>query len=305
MDTPLVLGSLAVMASVGALWWGLSGPRPVRLPVDLGGARRRAPADLRAATLQRGAGERVGLPAIERLAGLVRRHTPAGRLAALERRLLLAGTPAGWSVDRVLAAKVLLGGAAAVLGVLRFVTGPSTLVLLVTIGAAVAGFFAPDLALRNTAEKRQERIKRSLADTIDQLTVAVQAGLGLDAAIARVGATAKGPLGAELARVVQDVRAGMGRQDALLAMADRTQLTELRQVVLALTQAEKLGVPVARTLQVQSDELRVRRRQHAEEQAAKLPVKILFPMVLFILPALFIVILGPAAISIYESLLEG
>jgi tight adherence protein C len=305
MDTNLVLGSLAVVASLGTLWWGLSGPRLARVPIDLGGAHRRTPPDLRTATLQRGAGERAVEPMIDRLAEVVRRYTPTGRVAALERRLLLAGTPAGWTLERVLAAKVLLAGSGAVLGVLRFAAAPSALALILTIVLVVAGFYAPDLALYNKAQKRQELIKRSLADAIDQLTVAVQAGLGLDAAIARVGATTKGPLGAELSRVVQDVRAGMGRGDALTAMAERIQLAELRHVVLALAQAEKLGVPVAKTLLVQSSELRVKRRQHAEEQAMKLPVKILFPTVLCILPTLFIVVLGPAAISIYDSIVRG
>jgi tight adherence protein C len=145
-------------------------------------------------------------------------------------------------------------------------------------------------------------VRRTLADAIDQLTVTVQAGLGLDTAIARVSRRTRGPLGDELARVGQDIRAGMSRASALSAMAERVQVSELRQVVLALAQAERLGVPVAKTLEVQSQELRIKRRQHAEEQAMKLPVKILFPTMLCIMPALFIVVLGPAAMSIVDGL---
>lgn len=305
MDTSLVFGSCAVVAAVGTLWWGLSGPRVARVRVDLQGRHYAGVPDARAARLQRGAGERAVTPLIDRLADLVRRVTPAGRIGSLERRLLLAGTPAGWTMERVLAAKVLLGGAGVVIGVFRLLVAPSGTGFLLALALAALGFFAPDLALRNKADKRREQIRRSLADAIDQLTVTVQAGLGLDAAIARVGGTTAGPLGDELTRVVQDVRAGMGRSDALLALTERVQLAELRQFVVALAQAEKLGVPVARTLQVQADEIRVKRRQHAEEQAMKLPVKILFPTVVCILPTLFIVVLGPAAISIYETLVAG
>jgi tight adherence protein C len=164
------------------------------------------------------------------------------------------------------------------------------------------GFFGPDLVLNHKADSRKQEIRRALADTVDQMVISVRAGLGLDAAIARVARTTEGPLASELARVVQDVRAGVPRSTALTTLAERVPLPELRQMVLALAQAEKLGVPVAQTLQIQASELRLKRRQHAEEQAMKLPVKILFPMVLCIMPCLFIVVLGPAAIKIMTTL---
>jgi tight adherence protein C len=170
------------------------------------------------------------------------------------------------------------------------------------LGFGTFGFFLPDILLRIKTDNRQQVIRRELADTVDQLTIGVQAGLGLDAAIARVAVTGGGPLAAEFARVSQDVRAGMRRGDALLAMSDRVQLPELRQLVVALSQAEKLGVPIAQTMKIQAGELRLKRRQHAEEQAMKLPVKVLFPMMFCILPCLFIVIMGPAAMSIFETL---
>ncbi len=177
--------------------------------------------------------------------------------------------------------------------------------MLLALGIGVFGFFLPDVLLRIKTDKRQQVIRRELADTVDQLTVAVQAGLGLDAAIARVAVTSRGT---SRRRVRPGEPGRPGRHaagDALLAMSDRVQLPELRQLVVALAQAEKLGVPVAQTMKVQAAELRLKRRQHAEEQAMKLPVKILFPMMFCIMPCLFIVILGPAAISIYENLSQG
>ncbi|HEX6421802.1 MAG TPA: type II secretion system F family protein [Acidimicrobiales bacterium] len=305
MTAALVLGSAAVVSSLGALWWALSGPRPVRARVDLTGAIQPPVDDLRTMALRRGAHERAVEPLMVRLGRLAQRYTPQGRIAGLERRLLLAGTPAGWTVERVLAAKVLIAAGGGALGLLRLVASPSAFGLMLLLALVGLGFFAPDLILRLKADERRDQVRRTLADAIDQLTVTVQAGLGLDAAMARVAARTRGPLGYELARVGQDVRAGMARSAALAAMADRVQVPELRHVVLALAQADRLGVPVARTLQVQAAELRVKRRQYAEEQAMKLPVKILFPTVLCILPALFVVVLGPAAISIYENLVRG
>jgi tight adherence protein C len=304
MDATLVLGSAAVVSSIGVAWWALSGPRAAR-SIDLAEGLRPPVTDLRAMALQRGAGERAVEPFLARVGQLARRYTPQGRVEGLERRLLLAGTPQGWTLERVLAAKVLLGGTGAVLGVLRFFVAPGGFGVILAAALTVLGWFAPDIVLKQKADTRQQDVRRSLADAIDQLTVTVQAGLGLDAAISRVARRTRGPLGDELARVGQDVRAGMSRSAALTAMAERVQVPELRHVVLALAQAERLGVPVAKTLQVQSHELRLKRRQYAEEQAMKLPVKILFPTALFILPTLFIVVLGPAALNIYDTLLQG
>jgi tight adherence protein C len=304
MNATVVLGSAAVVSSIGIAWWALSTPRVARTPIDLSDGVRPPLTDLRAMALQRGAGERAVDPMLARLGRFARRYTPQGRITGLEKRLLLAGTPQGWTLERVLAAKVLLGGTGAVLGVLRFIVAPGGLGVILATVLTVLGWFAPDIALRQKADTRQHDVRRTLADAIDQLTVTVQAGLGLDAAIARVARRTRGPLGDELTRVGQDVRAGMRRGAALTAMAERVQVPELRHVVLALAQAERLGVPVAKTLQVQAQELRVKRRQYAEEQAMKLPVKILFPTALFILPTLFIVVLGPAALNIYDTLLQ-
>jgi tight adherence protein C len=305
MNASLLIGAAAGLGSLLALWWAVTGARPARAGVDLSDVRRPAGVDLRAATLQRDVGERALEPLVARLAGLARRYTPRGRMTGLEQRLLLAGASGGWTLERVLAVKALLALTGVALATLRLLVAPSVPAVLLALGIGAFGFFVPDILLRIKTDRRQQVIRRQLADTVDQLTIAVQAGLGLDAAIARLAVTGGGPLAAEFARVSQDVRAGMRRGSALLAMSDRVQLPELRQVVVALAQAEKLGVPVAQTMKVQAAELRVKRRQHAEEQAMKLPVKMLFPMMFCIMPCLFIVILGPAAISIYQNLSQG
>ena len=192
MNVPLLIGSTAVLGSLLALWWAATGARPARAGVDLHDVRRPADLDLRAATLQRDVGERTLEPLVARLAGLTRRYTPRGRITGLEQRLLLAGASAGWTVERILAVKALVAIAVAALALLRLMVAPSVVGVLLALGIGVFGFFAPDILLRIKTDKRQQVIRRELADTVDQLTIAVQAGLGLDAAIARLAVTGEG-----------------------------------------------------------------------------------------------------------------
>lgn len=231
------------------------------------------------------------------LRALALRLSPSGIGAKLQHRLDLAGNPDRWNPDRVLAVKglglVLLGA----LGMLAGAHKPLLLVLYAAAGGA-AGFFLPDVLLYNVGLKRQARIQAGLADAMDMLTVCVEAGLGFDAALAQVARNTSGPLAAELARALQEMQFGKSRTEALRAMADRTTARELRAFVSALVQAGELGISVARVLREQAKDMRVRRRQRAEEQAQKVPVKILFPLIFCLFPALFVVVMGPGVISI-------
>jgi tight adherence protein C len=172
------------------------------------------------------------------------------------------------------------------------------------VGAA-AGFFIPDLLVYNAGVKRQQLIRKALPDALDLLTVCVEAGLGFDAAVAQVARNTKGPVAEEFARVLQEMQFGMSRVQALRAMVNRATAPDLRTFVSALVQAAELGIPIADVLREQAREMRTKRRQRAEEQAQKVPVKILVPLILFIMPALFIVILGPGVINIYHTLING
>jgi len=154
--------------------------------------------------------------------------------------------------------------------------------------------------LINKAKERKKTIQQALPDTLDQITISVEAGLGFEAAMARAARTGEGPLNEELARALSEIQLGAARHDALRGLVDRTHVPELRHFVLAILQAETYGLPVAHVLRVQAKELRVKRRQRAEERALKIPVKIVFPLAICILPTLFIVILGPAAIRMFE-----
>jgi tight adherence protein C len=235
------------------------------------------------------------------LRGLALRLSPSGIVAKLQRRLDLAGNPSRWNPDRVLAVKGLGLVVLAALGVLLGLHKPVLLILFAGTGGGI-GFFLPDLLLYNAGLKRQARMQAALPDAMDMLTVCVEAGLGFDAALAQVARNTSGPLAAELARALQEMQIGKSRTEALRAMADRTTLTELRSFVSALVQAGELGISVAGVLREQAKEMRLRRRQRAEEKAQKVPVKILFPLIACLFPALFVIIIGPGAITIAHAL---
>jgi tight adherence protein C len=248
-------------------------------------------------------GERVVDPLRARALALGRRL--AGRDAAerVRRKLDLAGNPAGWTVDRVLSATVLgaVGGlGVALLAFLLLQASPAVGVLLLAVGLVV-GYFAPGLYLYQQAYDRAEQIRRELPDAIDLLTISVEAGLGFDAAVQQVAQRTTGALAGELSRMLREMQLGNGRGQALRSLAARTTVPELRTFVGAMVQADSLGIPIAQVLRVQSQEIRVKRRQHAEERAQQVPVKMTVPLIFCILPCLFVVVLGPAALQIMDS----
>lgn len=296
MDLIVIAGSAAVVGSLLLVWWSVSGDTTSSL--DLG--RADSPShDLRERRLSQGASSRLARPGFERLGRFVRNWTPAGRLTAIERKLASAGSPPGWSVDRLLAVKLMTSGVLSGLALLMVdLTLPG---VLLVVASAVIGFLIPDALLTREIDRRNQKIRRELADVIDQVTMMVQAGLGIDAALARVARSTSGPVAEEFSRVGQDVRVGIERSVALANMADRVDVPELKTVVAAITQAERLGSPISQTLEIQTAELRLKRRQHAEEQAMKLPVKLLFPMVFCIFPVLLIILLAPAVIDIADT----
>ncbi len=227
--------------------------------------------------------------------------SPAGIATIMQRRLDVAGNPPGWTTDRMLAVKGLGLVAVGLLGALYGLNNPEVLVVAGGFGAVI-GFFLPDLLLYNTGQKRQQRIPRALPDALDMLTICVEAGLAFDAALAQVARYSHGPLASEFARVLQEMQIGKSRSEAMRALGERTTVPELRAFVSAMVQASELGIPIAHVLREQAKEMRVRRRQRAEGQAQKVPVKITFPLILCLFPALLVVIMGPGIIEISHSL---
>jgi tight adherence protein C len=231
------------------------------------------------------------------LSGIGYRLTPAAYVRKLDRLLSLAGRPPAWPLGRILAAKPVLGLVGAVLGLLISTSSPSPLIKLTGLFVLFLGYFIPDLMLYSRGLERQKTMQLELANTLDQMLISVEAGLGFEGAMARAGANGKGPLAEELVRTLQDMQVGRSRRESYLALAERTSLPELRSFVQAIVQADTYGIAISRVLRVQAKVMRVKRRQRAEEKAMKLPVMILFPLLFFIFPVLFIAILGPAVIN--------
>jgi len=240
----------------------------------------------------------AALPGLMR--GLALRLSPSGIAGSLQRRLDLAGNPGRWTPDRVLAAKGLGLLAFAVLGSLYGLHTPGLLILCVILGAA-AGFFLPDVLLYNSGQKRQAKLQAQLPDAIDMLTICVEAGIGFDGAMAQVARNTVAPLAAEFARSLQEMQIGKSRSQALRAMVNRTSVPELRAFVSAVVQGAELGIPVAQILREQAKEMRVRRRQRAEGRAQQVPVKITFPLIPCLFPALLVVVVGPGVVEIAHS----
>jgi tight adherence protein C len=229
------------------------------------------------------------------------RLSPASARTSLQSRLDVAGNPEAWTPDRVLASKAIAMVLLGALGAVFALRHPALIILTGGAGAA-AGFFLPDVWLYNKGLKRQQQLATSLPEGLDLLTICVEAGLGFDAALAQVARNLNGPLASEFARVLQEMQIGKSRAEAMRALAERTNVPELRAFVSALTQSAELGIPIANVLREQSKEMRIRRRQRAEAQAQKVPVKITFPLIGCLLPAMFVVVLGAGLITIAHSL---
>lgn len=228
-------------------------------------------------------------------------RAPKSYIARLERLLALAGRPPAWTIDKIIIAKPLIAGVAALLAVLWISSDPGLVRLLLGLALVILGFFVPDLLIYSRGQERQEKMQNALADTLDQMTIAVEAGLGFEAAMAKAATNGKGPLAEEFIRTLQDMSIGRARKDAYLALGDRTSSPDLRRFTRSVVQADTYGIAIAGVLRVQAAEMRLRRRQRAEEKAMKIPIKVLFPLIFCILPVLFIVLLTPAVLSMVRA----
>jgi tight adherence protein C len=288
-----------IFASVGGVTREQTG---VNRSLDVLNALTAAPEEMKK-ELDAPFSDRVLFPLLARAQGLGRKITPADANDRIREKLERAGNPAGWTIDRVMAGKV-VGFAVGMVGslVITVLMGTSFLLsLVVVIGASLVGYMAPNLYLYQKGHDRAELLQRALPDAIDLLTISVESGLGFDAAVAQVARNTVGPLADEFARMLQEMQIGRGRAEALRSMGERCHVPEVRSFVSAMVQADAFGIPVGQVLRVQSSEIRVKRRQWAEEAAQKVPVKILVPLIFCILPCLFIAVLGPAGIAIKNS----
>ena len=259
--------------------------------------------NLREEKLSEGFGSRVLTPVVGRAGRLARRVTPLDARERIEKKLMLAGSPVGWDAERVLAFKIIgaVVGFVLSLFLLKLIQF-SPFIQFVIIGLLTfVGFIVPDSVLNSRVEERKKEILKTLSDTLDLLTISVEAGLSLNAAIAMVVRSVPGVLSSEFARMLQEIQLGVPRSDAFRHLSERTDVEELNAFALAMVQADIFGVSIASVLRTQAAQLRIKRRQAIEAKAAQTPVKIVFPLILCVLPALFVVIIGPGAIQIFQS----
>ncbi|MDA8439611.1 MAG: type II secretion system F family protein [Propionibacterium sp.] len=291
MEVSILLGS----AGLGVLvYLGLAGGDPVR---------RRALANLVQGTQVAATTSAPprGLSGSTLRRARPRAWVPRGELRLLDRLLSEAGRPIAWPLERVVSVKLLITVLAGVFGLMFFLGSRSGRALIIAIVLVGVAYAAPELRLWSIGIERREAMTNEMADILDQMSIAVEAGLGFEAALVRVANNSGGVLAGELRRTAQDMQVGQPRRDAYLALARRTRVQAVGRFVRAVIQAEQTGLALRDVLSTQAAEMRVVRRQRIEEQAAKIPVKVIFPLVFCILPVLFIVILGPAGINIMSG----
>ena len=253
--------------------------------------------------------ERVVYPLARKLGEITLRFTPQNWLSRINRRLELAGRSSRMDATIFLTLQfifgILIGGLTFTLLKLLGNNIPSGRIFLFTLVLTLIGFYLPHFQLSSSITSRQKQIRRDMPDALDLLTICVEAGLGFDAAMARVAEKWTSPLSLSFARVIQEIQLGKLRREALHDMQENIGISELTSFVAAIIQSEQLGVSMAKVLRVQADQMRVRRRQLAEEEAHKAPIKMLVPMAFIMFPSLLIILLAPAVMQIIESGIFG
>jgi tight adherence protein C len=301
----LVAGGLIVLTGMALVGVGLRWKQSAAIE-DLLAEFEATSSDLDEYTqkLQSPLATRVLVPLGRQLIASLQSLLPRNHVAGIRRRLVLAGLSGRFGAEEYIAGQVVGTLVGLVVGLLVAVTldWSGGRLVAAAVGGGLLGFSTPALYTKQHRDLRVEAIEKELPDVLDVLAISVEAGVGLEGAIQAVVERFSSPLGDELAHMLSEMELGLSRREALQNLRARTDIPDLNGFVLALLQADALGMPMTRVLQTQAEEMRRRRRGKVREAAAKLPVKILFPLIIFILPSLFIVILGPAVIAIYENL---
>ncbi len=309
LATILIIIAIALIVAVVLVIVGIRAPE-AKDPIQERLAEfsvREEPISLEEIELSQAFTQRVILPMLNSIGRVASRFTPQATLESTKRKMEMAGNPmrmdpSVFLVLRIVMAVVLGGSLLLVFAITKrnWVQG-----LTVSFLFTLLGFFFPDLWLTSRIKRRQKSIFRAMPDSLDLLTICVEAGLGFDAAMAKVHEKWDNDLALEFGRVIQEIRLGKLRRDALRDMAERLGVAEMTSFVAAVIQSEQLGVSMAKVLRIQSDQMRVRRRQMAEEEAHRAPIKMVFPIGLLIFPSLLIILLGPAAMLLLRSPMGG
>jgi len=266
-------------------------------------ASRSAPLTLEEIELSQPFSQRIMLPILNGLARFVTRFTPAHTVEAARHNLQMAGRPNNWGPTQFFGARI---AAAILLAVFAFLlTSVTGQAFLIRLGAVILGFalgyLLPAMWLGGKIRRRQDEVLKAMPDALDLLTICVEAGLGFDAAMAKVAEKWDNALSQAFSRVIQEIRLGKLRRHALREMDHSTGVADVTSFVAAVIQADQLGVSMAKVMRIQSEQMRIKRRQRAEEKAHQAPVKMLFPLVFLIFPSIYVVLLGPAMLVVKDS----
>lgn len=316
MNPTILLGIVAVLIvgiAATLVFIGLRNPRSYdekELQARLDDFNQRGEAiDLEKIELSLPFTERVIFPMARKLGEVAIKFTPQNALQSIAKKLELAGSPGRFDATMFLSLQFISAVTFGGILILAFMLGSAKIPLgqrmLLALGGVVIGFLFPQMWLTSKINRRQKEIRKAMPDALDLLTICVEAGLGFDAAMAKVSEKWESELSLAFSRVLQEIQLGKIRREALRDMSDRLGLPEMTSFVAAVIQSEQLGVSMAKVLRIQSDQMRVRRRQRAEEEAHKAPVKMLIPMALLIFPSLMITLMTPAALRLINSTLSG
>jgi tight adherence protein C len=302
----IVIGGAAALVVIGLRESNADDPLQSRLAEF---AERGEVVSLEEIELSQPITERVIYPVARKLGELAIRFTPQNAIQTTAHKLELAGSPRGidptifWASRFI--ASVLIGGLFLFLFSISASSWPWSRKLLLTSAFVALGFYMPELLLKSKIQRRQKEIRKAMPDALDLLTICVEAGLGFDGAMQKVYEKWDNELGRAFGRVIREIQLGKLRREALRDMADRMGIPEMTSFVAAVIQSEQLGVSMAKVLRIQSDQMRIKRRQLAEEEAHKAPIKMLIPMALLIFPSICIVLMTPALLMLARSALKG
>jgi len=301
----MILIILAIGLFGAATYLVLSGltVRQREVAVALRRAKRYGVQTQREVETRRSVNDRIVGPLTQKIAAVTSKFLPRTDPNEIANRLMAAGLARSMSPQMYLAIKGGLVFMAVAFGAIILVSGviPPAMGMLVALGGSAIGYIAPDFFINTKTRARREMMQMELPNVLDLLCVSVEAGLGFDAAVAKLSERMTGPLVDEFGLVLHEMRIGESRSAALKSLSDRVDVPEIAQFCRAIIQADQLGIALSRILRVQSHDMRVRRQLAAEEKAMKAPVKMLFPTVVFIFPSMFVVALGPAAISLLTT----
>jgi tight adherence protein C len=301
---PFILGGIAILVAVGLIAVGISNSNqadPLGDRLAEYGAQEQVAENLEAIEMSIPFSQRVLLPLMQQIARLTTSFTPQQALERTQRLLDLAGNPSGLtpSIMWMMRFIALIGLSALML--LLFARRSPTMLLLFGVGGAVIGFMLPQMWLSSKVTRRQQAVIRALPDALDLMSIAVEAGLGFDQAMTQVSTKWDNELSLAFGRVIREIQLGKSRREALRSMAESIDVADVTSFTAAIIQADQLGVSIARVLKIQADQMRIKRRQRAQEKAQQAPIKMMIPLVTLIFPSIWLVILGPAAVSLFKN----